>query len=567
MNESTETIGLLVVEDNAGDALLLTDMLREAVATGDVSVVDTLAAAEASAVKSPPDVILLDLSLPDSSGTDTVRSMVEAAPLSSIVVMTGLADQEAGRQAIRAGAQDYLVKGRLSVDLLARTISHSLERQRMRQELKGAHDGVKRANDSLEQKVLQRTADLAGAVEELQGEVRERVAAQGALERTNRSLRMLIEANEAMVRIHDEQELIHAICRIVVERGGYVMAWVGFAQQDSARTVLPAGSVGLENGYLRTVRITWADEPLGRGPTGTAIRTGKVAIGRDFLSDPQLAPWKQAALARGFRSSIALPLLWHSVTGALTIYAAEPDAFGDEIVEILSQLANDLTYGIAALRGAAERGRLEREVLQAAEQEQWRIGRDLHDSVQGSLTGIKMMLAVIENRSRSLEPDLGDEVRKVADLVQQTLVQTRALSHGLCPMDLHGQGLVRGLEGLCGSIDTLFRLKCRFHCDHGLLIEDEAVGTQVYYIAQEAINNAIKHSKGKSISVTLARTDGQVVLSVQDDGVGIGKSGQCGTGIGMRTMSYRACMIGATLEIGAGAAGGTIVKCSLKGMP
>jgi DNA-binding NarL/FixJ family response regulator len=156
-------------------------MLREAVATGDVSVVDTLAAAEASAVKSPPDVILLDLSLPDSSGTDTVRSMVEAAPLSSIVVMTGLADQEAGRQAIRAGAQDYLVKGRLSVDLLARTISHSLERQRMRQELKGAHDGVKRANDSLEQKVLQRTADLAGAVEELQGEVRERVAARGLL--------------------------------------------------------------------------------------------------------------------------------------------------------------------------------------------------------------------------------------------------------------------------------------------------------------------------------------------------------------------------------------------------
>jgi signal transduction histidine kinase len=98
-----------------------------------------------------------------------------------------------------------------------------------------------------------------------------------------------------------------------------------------------------------------------------------------------------------------------------------------------------------------------------------------------------------------------------------------------------------------------------------VLIEDEEIGTQVYYIVQEAINNAIKHSKGKSISVTFARTDGRVVLSIQDDGVGIGKAGQCGTGIGMRTMSYRACLIGATLDIRAGASGGTIVKCSLKG--
>jgi signal transduction histidine kinase len=536
MNDLTETIRLLLVEDNPGDVVLLTQMLREPLVAGDISVVDTLAAAKAHALANPPDVILLDLSLPDSSGVDTVKAMVEAAPLASIVVMTGLADQAAGVQAIRAGAQDYLVKGRLSEYLLGRTIEHSLERHRMRQALS-------RANDSLEEKVSQRTAEL---------------------ERSNRNLRMLTEANEAMVRIHDEQNLIHAICRIIVERGGYLMAWVGFAQQDSAQTILPAGSVGFENGYLQTVRITWADQPLGRGPTGTAIRSGKIAIGSDFMSDPQLAPWKQAALDRGFRSSIALPLLWRQLTGALTIYATRPNAFDDETAEMLSQLANDLTHGIAALRGSAERQRLEREVLHATEQAQWCIGRDLHDSIQGSLTGIKMMLAVIENRSRSLDADLGDEVRKVSDLVQQTLVQTRALSHGLCPMDLHGQGLVRALEGLCGSINTLFRIQCRFHCDQGLLIEDEAIGTQVYYIAQEAINNAIKHSKGKSISVTLARMDGQVVLSIQDDGLGIDQSGQCGGGIGMRTMNYRACLIGAALDVGAGPSGGTVVKCSLK---
>jgi len=529
----------LLVEDNPGDAVLLREMVREALAAGDLSVAQTLAAARSHAADNPPDVVLLDLSLPDSSGMDTVKAMVEAAPLASIIVMTGLADQDSGVQAIRAGAQDYLVKGRLSGDLLARTISHSLERHRMRQRLRRAHD-------SLEEKVSQRTADLA---------------------RTNRSLRMLTEANEAMVRIHEEHALVEAICRIIVQRGGYVMAWVGFAQQDSAQTIVPAVSVGVEDGYLQAVHITWADEPLGRGPTGMAIRSGKVAIGGDFLSDPQLAPWKEAALARGFRSSIALPLLWRELAGALTIYSAQPNAFGEETVEILSQLANDLTYGIATLRGAAERRRLEKEVLQATEQEQWRIGRDLHDSIQGSLTGIKMMLAVIENRSRSLEADLGDEVHKVADLVQQTLVQTRALSHGLCPMDLHDQGLVRALEGLCGSINSLFRIKCEFLCDDGLLIEDEEIGTQVYYIAQEAINNAIKHSKGKSIAVSLVRADGQVVLSVQDDGLGIGKSGQCGRGIGMRTMNYRACLIGATLDVSAGAAGGTIVKCSLKGIP
>ncbi len=189
-----------------------------------------------------------------------------------------------------------------------------------------------------------------------------------ALRKANRAYRTLSECNQAVVRATEEMELLREICRIIVEVGGYRLAWVGFAEQDEKKSVRPVAQAGYEEGYLDTVNITWADTARGRGPTGTAIRTGRPGANRDVLTNPNYAPWRAEAIRHGYASSLAIPLLADGVAfGALNVYAAEPDAFDTEEAALLIELADDLAYGIIALRTRAERARIE-EALRKSEE-------------------------------------------------------------------------------------------------------------------------------------------------------------------------------------------------------
>lgn len=174
--------------------------------------------------------------------------------------------------------------------------------------------------------------------------------------RLNRALRLLSECNIALVRAADEPTLLSAVCRLVVETGGYLMAWIGFAGHDAEKSVRPVAQSGYEDGYLESIRISWDEtREIGRGPTGTAIRTGATQVNHNCLNNPKMAPWREAAIQRGYQSSIALPLNNKQGTrGALTLYAAEPDAFGAEEVALLEELVRNLEFGIQALRTRAK---------------------------------------------------------------------------------------------------------------------------------------------------------------------------------------------------------------------
>ncbi len=171
----------------------------------------------------------------------------------------------------------------------------------------------------------------------------------------NRALRLLSDCNMALVHADEEYKLLSDICRLCVESGGYLMAWVGYVAHDDAKTVRPVAQSGYEEGYLDTVKITWADTELGRGPTGTAIRTGKPCVNQNVLTNPTMAPWRDAAIQRGYRSSISLPLITDAeVLGTLTMYAREAEAFDPEELKLLEELASDLAYGITTLRTREE---------------------------------------------------------------------------------------------------------------------------------------------------------------------------------------------------------------------
>jgi PAS domain S-box-containing protein len=209
---------------------------------------------------------------------------------------------------------------------------------------------------------------MAGIVQDITG----RKLAEERLLGLNRTLKAHSDSDQALIRATDEASYLDEVCRIVVEDCGHAMIWIGYKEDDEAKSIKPVASAGFEEGYLDTLKVTWADSERGRGPTGTAVRTATPSICRNMLTDPAFAPWRDEALRRGYASSLALPLV-HSGTvfGAITIYASEPDPFSDEEVKLLADLSDDLALGITTLRLRAAHAETERErdILLAEEQQ------------------------------------------------------------------------------------------------------------------------------------------------------------------------------------------------------
>lgn len=208
----------------------------------------------------------------------------------------------------------------------------------------------------------ERLVQLISSIAVQLGSVIKRKRAEEELRRVHRALKTLSHCNQAVVRVLDEPKLLNEICRIAVETGGYRLAWVGFAEQDEERSIRPVAQTGYEKGFLEAIELTWADTEQGRGPTGTAIRTGAPCMVQRILTDPKFEIFREEATERGYASAIALPLLeGERPFGALTIYAKEPGAFDKEEVELLEEMASDLAYGILAARTREARQRAEEE--------------------------------------------------------------------------------------------------------------------------------------------------------------------------------------------------------------
>ena len=178
---------------------------------------------------------------------------------------------------------------------------------------------------------------------------------QALLAQSDRALRTARQCAQLLIRALHEDQLMQDICRLAVEVGGYRVAWVGLAQHDAACSVLPVASFGFTDNYLQTAQISWANVVRGQGITGTAIREARTTVARDILTNPAMAPWHEAAVQNGYGSSVSMPLFDEQgqCFGALSLYAAEVDAFSEAEVELLNEMANDLSFGIRTLRTRA----------------------------------------------------------------------------------------------------------------------------------------------------------------------------------------------------------------------
>ncbi|MFC6716789.1 bacterio-opsin activator domain-containing protein [Natrialbaceae archaeon GCM10025810] len=319
---ATDGHQILLIEDNPGDARLIEEMLRE---SDELSQrIDSSVSGETPTVRNEQrlekglstlqstdvDVVLLDLNLPDSTGFRTLEVVTEATDHVPIVVLTGLSDQQAGIQAIQRGAHDFLVKDEVTSTLLVRTIHHAIERARQE---------------------------------------RERLERRRQMEALNRLNRIGHDITHAVITTETRAELEQRVCDRLAASDAYRFAWIGEVNPGS-NEVVPRAAAGVEDGYLEEIEITTSDGETGKGPTGTAIRTGQVQITHDTRSDSNYEPWRETAAEHGYRSSAAIPIIYEDlVYGSLNVYSEMSNAFTGPETAVLARMGDVIAHAITAL--------------------------------------------------------------------------------------------------------------------------------------------------------------------------------------------------------------------------
>ncbi|MGK0186613.1 MAG: PAS domain S-box-containing protein [Verrucomicrobiales bacterium] len=278
-----------------------------------------------------------------------------------------------------------------------------------------------------------------------------------------------------------------------------------------------------------------------------------------FVPQAELKTVKGAfnSLASGEKSSrtestlIAKDSLWHLISWSNTVLQDEN---------------GKVTYIIHSGVDITDAKRLEKEVLDIAEQEQARFGQDLHDGLGQHLAGIEFMSQALEQKLTEAGLEAANAVRDIKDLIRNSITQTRDLARGLSPVVLQSKGLEAALRDLAGSISKRTGLDCVFESDAKFIVTHEKASIHLYRIAQEAVANAIKHGKATMISISLRNVARRLELRITDNGSGFAADFEEGKGMGLRGMKYRAGIIGGSLDIDM-TPGPTAITCSVQLSP
>jgi signal transduction histidine kinase len=217
----------------------------------------------------------------------------------------------------------------------------------------------------------------------------------------------------------------------------------------------------------------------------------------------------------------------------------------------------------ALRREVAERQRLDREIAQVADRERRRLGQDLHDTLGQHLTGTALAAQVLKEKLAVRAAPEAPEAEKVVDYIEQGIELTRNLARGFFSLELEGEGLIVGLQGLAEDIKERFRIDCVFDGQELVQVHDSATATQLYRIAQEAAMNSAKHAAAGRIAIRLAMDGSELTLSITDDGIGFPDKLPSPQGLGLRLMRHGAALIGGSFDIRRNGGKGTIATCKL----
>ncbi|MCX6025549.1 MAG: GAF domain-containing protein, partial [Chloroflexi bacterium] len=337
-----------------------------------------------------PGAVYVSVGIPAAQAYARVDSALARVGLAlGAVLMLGLV-------ATWAGSEYFIMRRtRALVEVARKLVAGNL----------GARTGLRPAADELGEV----TAALDTLAETNQRRLEERDRALAQLSTVVRALRTLGESNQALVRAETESDLLQNVCQVIVSSGGYHAAWVGFAEQDEARTIRPMAHAGILDEHLNSLQLSWGEGPLGQNPVGQAIRSARTQAIDDLSADPFHDAWSKATLDRGCTSALLLALgsAPGEAFGVLAICASEVGAFAiEEEVLLLEQMARDLAYGIGALRTRRAReaveGQLERQL------ERLHSLRAIDNAIVSSLD-LRVTLAVLlDQATTQLKADAAD---------------------------------------------------------------------------------------------------------------------------------------------------------------
>jgi signal transduction histidine kinase len=426
-----------------------------------------------------------------------------------------------------------------------------------------------------------------------------RAQLEAAMRSRGRAFKALSACSEALVRATDEQALLDAVCRIFVEVGGYRMCWVGFAERDERKTVRPVAHAGHEEGYLSLVDAVWADTDRGRGPSGTAIRTRRPVVVGDVLTDPNFDPWRSEAVKRGYKSLAALPLVAEGAAlGVLRIYSAEPGAFDDDEMKLVAELANNLAFGIAALRARAERDKMTAQLMLADRLVSIGtlaagVAHEINNPLAYMVAAVDFLDKEIKRIGHKLRVDEFDELSKaladaregagrVKHVVRDLKTFSRVEEKRRSTIDLRPV-----IESSINMAFNEIKYRARLVKDYGrtpLVLANEARLGQVFLNLLINAAQAIPEGRTEENEIrVLTRTDdlGRAVAEVRDSGPGIPpevverifdpffttKPPGVGTGLGLSICRSIVTALGGEIAVESQAHKGTVFRVVLPAAP
>jgi PAS domain S-box-containing protein len=332
----------------------------------------------------------------------------------------------------------------------------------------------------------------------------------------------------------------------------------------------------------------------GVGLPGRVWSLGKAFWILDIIEDPNFIR-EAAAQQAGLRSGICFPIrLGEEILGVMEFFSQEiqePDAnllqmlesIGVEIGQFIERIktkealktayeemekrVQDRTAQLAQTNEAlleeiGERKKVEKEVLEISQKEQRRFGAHLHDDLCQDLSGIMMLAKVLMQNLEGKKIPEWEELKHITYLLDQSISQAKEMARGLYPIEVKSDSLMISLRDLTKRLEGLYQISCRFICPDPVLIEDNNLATHLYRIAQEAVQNAIKHGEADQVDIRLLQGKKSIVLTIHDNGHGLRPDTRSGTGIGLQIMKYRARMIDAELKIQENPEGGMLLTCS-----
>lgn len=266
------------------------------------------------------------------------------------------------------------------------------------------------------------------------------------------------------------------------------------------------------------------------------------------------------AASRGVQLAIAFPILLRgSVCGVLEFLASQPTVPSDELLQTMTHVCTQLGRVV-------ERRQLQQKLIDAVWNQHRKFGQELHDSLGQELSGIRMMAETLQARLCGQSNPQAEAAAELTRFIHDAQEHARQLSKGLFPVDIFDQGLMAALEELADITSARSdRLDCVFLYDQSIQVRGNQLATHLFRIAQEAVNNAVKHSGAGRVEISIQQEQQRLTLEVADDGGGISESDRTArSGMGLEIMRYRASAIGGNLTIGRGRHRGTKVRCTVE---